>query len=279
MSELTRHQVATNVRVGYLETVRSGVYRVGGAPDTWEQALLAACLGAGARSVASFRAAARLWALERFTDDDVLEITTPSRQRARMQGVVVHDSTRMKEHHVTRRTGIPVTTPARTLCDLTACCNIWQVERAVDESLRRRITTLEKLTTVFLDLAHKGRRRSTIMRSILEDRVPGFDPGESPQEAKLVRWLQSGDVPTPVQQHGVRVGNRNYRLDLAYPLQKIGIEYDGWDAHRSRGSFDRDRARDNDLQAAGWLMLHFTSRSKRTEVIARVRQALKTSSM
>lgn len=113
------------------------------------------------------------------------------------------------------------------------------------------------------------------MRALLEERLPGFDPGESAQEAKLVRWIVSAGLPRPVQQHRVRIGSRTYRLDLAYPHLKIGIEYDGWDTHRPRSSFDADRERDNALRIAGWTTLHFTSRSVRSEVVRTVEAAIK----
>jgi very-short-patch-repair endonuclease len=173
-----------------------------------------------------------------------------------------------------RHAGIPVTTPARTLCDLTACCLPWIVERAVDDALRRKLTTLGQLEKVFLDLANKGRRRSTVMRGILEARLPGFDPGDSDPEAELVRWLVEAGLPRPKQQHRVRVANRTYKLDLAYPSHKIAIEYDGWDVHRMRTAFDADPVRDMDLEDEEWRVLHFTSKSSRRAVVDRVRNAL-----
>ena len=131
-----------------------------------------ACLAGGNRTVASFRTAARLWALAGFGGFDAVEITT-----------------------------------------------------------------LERVERVFLDLAQLGRRRSTA-------------------------------------QHRVRVGARAYRLDLAYPDLLIGIEYDGWDPHRTRSAFDGDRARQNPLEIIGWLILRYTSRSTRQVVVQEVEQAI-----
>ena len=80
----------------------------------------------GPGAVASFRTAARLWALPGIDSEDLLEITTPTRRRSRIPGVTVHDSFILDGWHVTRRSSIPVTSPARTLCDLTACWPPWQ---------------------------------------------------------------------------------------------------------------------------------------------------------
>ena len=78
---LTDEQLRRRLRQRRLEPVRIGVYRVGGAPQTWHQDLMAACLAAGSDSRVSFRAAAALWELEGFSPD-VLEITVAGTHRA-----------------------------------------------------------------------------------------------------------------------------------------------------------------------------------------------------
>lgn len=271
---LTPGQLNHRRRTGRLAVVRTGVMRVAGAPETWEQRLLAAVLAGGRGSVASFRAAAALWGLEGLERRSKPEITVPSERRARLPGVVVHDSMMMPARHRARRDGIPVTNAARTVCDLTAVFKSSVVERALDDALRRDLTHVAQLERVFLDLAHRGRRKSTVMRAIVEARLPGFDPGDSPMELKLIRWIVEAGLPRPVQQHPVVASGRKYRLDLAYPDLRIGIEYDGWDSHRIRRAFDGDRARQNPLEILGWLILRYTSRSTRQDVVAEVRAAI-----
>jgi very-short-patch-repair endonuclease len=265
-----------NLRVtGELEPVRFGVYRVAGTPETWEQQVLSACLVAGDGAVASFRTAALIWGFAYTAADDPLEVTTPARRRARIPGVSVHDSFILDGWHTTRRRSIPVTSPTRTLCDLTAVWKPWDVERAVDDALRRKLFTLKRLEAVFLDLAHRGRRRSTVMRAALEARLPGFDPGDSDMETKVLQWISSAGLPKPVQQHRVTVDGHSYRLDLSYPDLKIAIEYDGWDAHSRRTSFDGDRARQNPLELMDWIVLRYTSRSTKKVTVAQVEQAIR----
>ena len=86
----------------------------------------------------------------------------------------------------------------------------------------------------------------------------------------MQRWLTAAGLPAPVPQLPVLVGDRRYRLDLAYPEQRIAIELDGWAAHRSRRAFDLDRARGNDLELASWTLLRFTSSSTRADVVRTV---------
>ncbi len=272
---LTEGELKVRLRGGRLESIRTGVLRAAGSPRTWEQQLMTAVLACGNGSFASFRSAARLWHLAGADREDVLEVTVPRARRARLPGVVVHDSTVTGPEHTSRRERIPITSPARTLCDLTAVWAPWDVERAVGDALRRKLTTLARLQGVFLDLATQGRRRSTVMRALLEARLPGFDPGDSDMETKLVRWLVGAGLPRPVQQHRVRVNRKTYRLDLAYPELMIGIEYDGWDPHRTRSAFDGDRARQNPLEIIGWLVLRYTSMATRAVVVREVGAAIR----
>ena len=257
-----------------MENVRTGVYGAAGAPTTWEQLLLAACLAGGPNAAASFQSAAWLWRLKGFEVPDALEITVPRGRRARLPGVIVHDTTVSGRLHVVRHQGIRVTTVARTLCDITACRGPLEIARSLDNALRRRLTTLTLVARVFRELATKGRRRSTVMRKLLDDRAAGPDLGDSDAEARIARWLIAAGLPRPVQQHRVRVGRRTYKLDLAYPNRRIGIEYDGWPTHGTRSAFDADRIRDIDIEDADWRILHFTSNSTRNFVVERVRRAL-----
>src|SRR5262245_37893954 len=95
---LTERTLRRWLAEGRLEAVRVGVYRVGGAPESWEQCLLAACF-ARPGACASFRAAAALWMLTGI-DRDILEITVPGTSRVRLADVVVHESTVWGPDHV-----------------------------------------------------------------------------------------------------------------------------------------------------------------------------------
>jgi very-short-patch-repair endonuclease len=271
---LTEGQVRHRIRAGRLEPVRTGVLRVAGSRNTWEQQVLAAVLAGGPGTLASFRTAATLWSLEGLRRRDRVEITVRSERRARLPGITVHDSMIMPAHHVARRDGIPVTSVARTLCDLTACCSASIVGRAIDDGLRRRLVTLHQLERAYHDLAHRGRRRSRTMRGLLEQRLAVPDSGDSDPEVTLYRWIAEAGLPVPVMQHRVAIGARTYHIDLAYPDLKIGIEYDGFDWHRPRSAFDADRARQNLLEIHHWLVLRYTSAATSSDVVGEVTEAI-----
>ncbi len=270
----TPRQLDRLVAQGHLVRVQPEVYRVGGAPDGWEPALMAAVLAAGDGAVASFRAAAHLWGLAGFWETPPVEITTPTRRRVRLRDVRVHDSGTLDGIHVQRRRSIPVTSVARTLCDLTACCWPNQIGRALDDALRRKLVTLGRLRSVYADLATRGRRRSTVMRTLLAERSPSFHPGGSDPEVRMVRVLIGAGLPAPVQQHRVRIEGRTFRIDAAYPDQLVALEYEGFEFHTGRTAFDDRYERDRLLRTSGWLLVYVTSRTTDAQLVRDTVRAL-----
>lgn len=272
LDHLSPGQLRRLLRSGTLELVRRGVYRVAGVPESWSQVLLAACLSRPG-SYASFRTAAALWGLEGFARAEY-EITVVGTNRARLDGIVVHESRVAGPAHLAVVDAIPVSSMARTLCDMTAVAPPWTVAHAVDEALRRQLVTLRALTHVAESLAGRGRHRCTVMREILEHRAPSFHPGESDPEKRIAELLVRAGLPEPTRQHRIRIGARTYRIDLSYPEARIAIEYDSWGFHSSRSAFDHDRARGNELVILGFQLLRFTSQSSDQQIVDTVRGAL-----
>lgn len=100
---------------------------------------------------------------------------------------------------------------------------------------------------------------------------------ESELESLLLRIVIAAGLPSPVPQLRVHISDTIYRLDFAYPEQRIAIEGDGFGFHSDRRAFESDRSRQNDLVLAGWLVLRFTWRQIVHEpdlVAARIRAAL-----
>jgi len=274
LNHVTRRQLEHLLATGRLERVLPNAYRIAGSPESWEQMALAAVLSSGDGALVSFQAAAYVWTLAGFWEQPPCEITTPSRRRSRLEGVIVHDSETLDGIHADRRHRIPVTSVARTLCDLTACCWPNQVGRALDDALRRKLTSLRRVGAVFDDLATRGRRRSTVMRELLAERGASFHPGGSDPEARIIQVLVSGGLPRPVQQHRVRIEGRTYRLDGAFPSYKVGVEYEGFDYHSTRTAFDDRYERDRLLKHDGWHIVYVTSRTADARIVSDTLHAL-----
>jgi len=99
---------------------------------------------------------------------------------------------------------------------------------------------------------------------------------ESPPESRLrFHLVQAGFSVVPqLDVHGPD-GRWLARVDLALPLLKIAIEYDGREVHERSDVFVHDRRRQNELVAAGWTVLRFSaadlrSPEKLVETVGRV---------
>jgi hypothetical protein len=207
-------------------------------------------------------------------DVGAIELTTDRVRRVRLEGVVAHRSLHLFDADRTRQALIPCTSMARVLVDLSSRVDPRMLGKALDEAHRRRKLRLEDLHRCIGRLPPAPGRSPRVIRNLLASRWPGYDPGDSDLETRVLRVIVGAGLPPPRQQLPVSVFGRRFRLDLAYPDRMIAIECDGWDVHRTRTAFDADRTRDLLLTRAGWTVLRFTSEMSDELIVASVRAAL-----
>ena len=178
---------------------------------------------------------------------------------------------RLGDEDVRSRDGLRLTAPARTLLDLAGLLTDRELERAVDEALVLKLTTHKHLTQAVG--RSKGRRGARSLRALL-DRAAGPTFTRSEAEQRLRRLLR--DAGLPAAEANVKVGP--YEVDMLWRAERLVAEVDGYAFHSTRSAFERDRARDADLQARGLRVLRFTWRQivdQPAVVVARVTQLLK----
>lgn len=95
---------------------------------------------------------------------------------------------------------------------------------------------------------------------------------ESPQESRLRMRLVRAGLPRPMAQLRIHTDAAVYRVDLAYPAERVAIDYDG-ECHATRREADAERH--NRITAAGWTHFVVTKRMMGDPaVIDRVRAVL-----
>jgi hypothetical protein len=273
-----RGAAAAELRSSRWERTVRGQYRVRGAPQTWEQQVMALVLAAGPDAAASHRSAAALLGIPGFSRRGEAEVSTPRARRHRAATGVVHRCRAFPAAHLTVVDGIVTTRVARTLVDLAGVLPAGRVERAVDSCLGQRMVSLETLVATFEELAGRGRAGIAIMRAILAARAPGYIAPESPLEAEFLAFLAAAGLPEPVRQLDVG-GDEGWigRVDYAFRPWKVLVELDGRAYHTANLDREADARRDARLRAAGWLIIRITSadlRDRPGEVLARLRQAM-----
>jgi very-short-patch-repair endonuclease len=204
-----------------------------------------------------------------------VELSTPKKRRR--SGITVH---RSAVHDCDRAwvSSIPATNVTRTLLDLGTVTSKDIVEMALDDALRRRLTSLSRLTSRLDELGGKGRRGTGVLRRLLAERDPNLPPAESVLEARLIRLLRRAHLPEPSRQFEVREQGRLLaRVDLAYPDFLLAIEADGYRYHSGRAAWQGDLERRNRLTSRGWRVIHVTwadITSGGKEIVADIRRAL-----
>jgi very-short-patch-repair endonuclease len=254
-------QIKRLVAAGVVELAQRGVLRLAASPPTWEQKLRALLLRSGDHAVASHRAAARVFALEG-SEDWPVELTVPTGCRVRGLDVRVRESTDLASGDVSRRRGIRVTTPTRTLVDLGASVSPATLEVALDDALRRRLTSVPMLRQSVQRLARRGRSGPASLRTLLDERDELDGLTDTGFETLVRRILRSAGLPSPRAQHVVRDERGSFvmRLDLAYPEVLVGIEADSERWHTDRRRFQDDRTKRAIAESLGWTVLAFTHR-------------------
>jgi len=271
---LTEDQVRDLYRRGVWAMEREGVYAPAGAPPTAERAILAAVLAADGPAWGSHETSGWLWWPARIQQPDMIELLRPLGRHVRMEGVRGHRSGALFSADLTKTRRIPVTTPERTAVELSGRLSAPQLGRLVDDGLRRRILTLPRLRSCAARLDTAPGRRLSVVHAVLGERLPGYDPGDSDLETRVLRMIVGAGLPPPVQQHRVRIRGKTFKLDLAYPDLLSGFEIDSWKYHGQRSPFTDDRTRRNLLELAGWSVYQFTDSHSDAHILDVVRSVL-----
>ncbi len=258
---LGRRAIGHRVQRGRLHVVHRGVYAVGHQALTQRSHWMAAVLAAGPDAVLSHHSAAALWGI-RPTSRTRIDVTIPR---------TLHTNAYLRPHcavlgpdETTIRDGIPVTTPARTLLDLAATLRYRQLERAIHEAERLRLTSPTAVQP------SPGRRGATHLRTLL---LNARSPTRSEFEAEFLTFVDTFDLPKP--QTNVVIEGKE--VDAAWQRQKLIVELDTYTFHGTRQAFEEDRQRDRRLTAAGWRVIRITAddlRHRPHEVAAQIRALL-----
>jgi hypothetical protein len=256
---LTDRQIRLRLENGRWERLALHTFRIAGAPVSWRQQLMAACLAAGPRAAASHRSAAALHRFDGFTPG-IVEITVPhGRRDFRMTGVIVHSSSNWCDDDIGMAGGIPVSTAERTLCTLAAVASEDRVESALDSAERDRTVRRSDLAQVHDDVRERGRTGVAAIGRILFRRAELAGIPQSVLERRMLRLLEQHGVALPACQVPVRrPDGRMAYLDFAYRDLALGIEVDGNIAHATPTQRSADNVRGNGVALRDIRIIRFT---------------------
>jgi very-short-patch-repair endonuclease len=251
---LSAKQIATRVRARRLISLYPGVYAVGHTVLTREGRWRAAVRACGARAVLSHGDAAAHWGLMPVRGK-VIHVTTPSRSgrdpdRSRVR---LHRVGTLRAWETSLNHGIPTTTMARTLLDLSPVLRPRAMEDVIAQADRLHLFDLVSVRRCLSE--HPRQHGAPALRALL-DRLAGAQTADlrSPLEVALLQLCDDHGLPVP----RANVPLEGFMVDFHWPGTSLVVETDGYTYHSMPAAFEADRARDQALTLAGYTVVRFT---------------------
>jgi hypothetical protein len=238
--------IAYRVKIGRLHQVFRGVYSVGrppGSPEDWASAAVLAC---GSGAALSHGSAMCLWGYWRHWDRPY-EVTVVGDRRTK--GIRVHRSTTLRRHDVTRQLGIRVTTPARTIFDISPRQTDKAFKRTVSNALHSPWLTQGQLS----DAVARHPNLPGAKRTAKLIGLPGT-PTRSGWEDDFPAFCERYGLPAPVMGaplHG-------YVVDALFVAERVIVELDSKEFHMDPIAFENDRERDATMLEHGFVTVRVT---------------------
>jgi hypothetical protein len=263
--------IAYRVKIGRLYRVHRGVYAVGRPPTRPHERASAALLACGAGAALSHGSAMTLWGYWRRWDQP-LEVVVPGDRR--VPGIRVHKSSTLRWRDLKTQLGIRVTSPARTILDVSPRLNDKALKRTVNNALH----SLWLNESDLVELVTRLRHLPPALRIAPLLGLPGT-PTRSGWEDDFPAFCATYGLPTPIM--GARVCG--YTVDALFPDAKLIVELDSVEFHNDAIAFETDRERDAETLAHGyatvrmtWERIHGTpvrEANRLQTILARLRQA------
>lgn len=202
----------------------------------------------GGKAVLSHYSAAHWWG-GTVPHHSHLHITTAAKHRVRRVGVISHRTQRPMRRTVVR--GVSVTTAEQTFLDLAGSLDLVELIVLGDSMLKQQATSISQLRAAAIEWRGAGAAIARLAAGLVRTGVG------SPMESRLRILIVAAGLPEPAVDHCVYTehGTLLYRLDLAYPGCKLGIEYDGRQHAENDVQWARDLERREYFDGAGWRLV------------------------
>ncbi len=224
------------------------MYAVGRPPCTPLERASAAILACGTGAALSHSSAGTLWGWWKQWETP-FHVTVATDRRP--NGITTHRAGGLLRRDLTVQLGLRVTSPARTALDCAPLLAPAQLTRAVNDARLARHLTIAALDDVATRFPHH--RGATAIRAIV-----AVDRGDGPTRLRLEDefsgFCRDHGLPTP--RFAVPVAG--HEVDALFDHERVIVELDGWETHRDRATFEKDRDRDADTLAAGYRTVRVT---------------------
>jgi len=252
-SKVTLDQRAVLVQAGLLVRVVDGAYALGGVEPT-ELSRCTALSTSRPELVVAGPTAGRLWGLRRVPRDGLVHVIAPPGSHPCREPWVRPYRTALvdDEDVVVRDDGVRLTSPPRTVVDLTRYVHNLALISIIEHAISSEMCTRETLFRVAERLDTRGRPWVRRFLRVLGSRHPSA-ASESEGELRVLNALVERGVEGLTRQHPIALlGYGRARFDIAIPSIKWALEVDLHPEHRSSEGVARDNRRDAAAESLGW---------------------------
>ena len=236
-------------------------------PSCWWRAVLETGPTAVVAGVTALQAAGLLG-----IDEPDVHVAAPKSSRPRrLDGVVVHETRRIRPDDA-----VPTGLPRLRVAAAAAMAALWarsdrQAALFLVAPVQQRLVTPEELAAWVARIRRHRRRR--LLTAVVADLVTG---AHSLGELDFAGVCRGGGLPEPTRQRVVHRPGGRYYLDAEWEPWRVAVEIDGA-AHREATTWIDDAWRQNDVVASGRVVLRFPQVAVRVDparVVAQVRAVL-----
>jgi hypothetical protein len=151
--------------------------------------------------------------------------------------------------------GIPVTSVARTLLDLSAVVQTPELLNAIDRAERLGLFDLTGVVDVLARA--RGRRGARGLRRAIAAYEPSTQKSELERRFKTL-LKTAPDIAVPAFNAAVEGERATHEVDALWAEHGLAVQLDGFEFHRTRRDRERDADSDADLELAGLRVMRFT---------------------
>lgn len=199
----------------------------------------------------------------------MIDVIAPPERGRKIDGIRFHRVRAPRRDEVGTVDGIPCTSPARTLVDLSGAVGDWTLRSCFERAAQRRILDIPAIEASM----DPGRRGNPSLRTLIDEwrraaAVAKKGKLKSPLEAKVLPLVLRHGLPTPLLNAPVEIANGRIEVDFLWPEQRLVVEADSRDFHGTDLAFERDRWRDRELFRVGYSTLRVTNQQAERETDA-----------
>ena len=253
VEECGKRAVENMVRYGLLRTLWTGVVVEAGRVLDVRTRAAAALLTTGTDAVLCGPTAAVLHGSTAITSVETHVVIPYGRNTRSRAGLVVHHGC-LYARHAVQLDGLRVLSWPQVLADLLCTARPPDALAVADEALRLAAQGHDELRrTVGRRIRGRPDPRGTVRGAALWDLASPC--AESAPESWVRLLIIERGFPLPEVNFALLspAGREIYRLDLAWPVLRIALEYDGHAVHA--GHEQEDAAREDDLRRRGWIVV------------------------